>query len=177
MLEFLQQLNVAMESQLPFVYCTIVATRGSTPQKAGASMLVYPDGRQVGTIGGGCVEAEVKLRALQALQAGAKSEVMTIFLAGYETTANALTWTWYLLSQNPDAEARLHIELDSVLQDRSPTFDDLPHLRYTEMVVAESMRLFPPAWAIRAPPTPTALWRGKGNHCTSNSTPSRSACR
>jgi len=80
MLEFLQQLNVAMERQLPFVYCSIVATRGSTPQKAGASMLVYPDGRQVGTIGGGCVEAEVKLRSLQALQVGAKPEVMTIFL-------------------------------------------------------------------------------------------------
>ena len=80
MLEFLKQLNIALESQLPFVYCTIAATRGSTPQKAGACMLVYPDGRQTGTIGGGCVEAEVKQRALQALHTGKKTEIMTIFL-------------------------------------------------------------------------------------------------
>jgi cytochrome P450 len=77
-----------------------------------------------------------------------RDEVMTIFLAGYETTANALTWTWYLLSQNPEAEARLHMEIDSVLDGRLPTFDDLPRLRYTEMVIAESMRLYPPAWAM-----------------------------
>ena len=77
-----------------------------------------------------------------------RDEVMTIFLAGYETTANALTWTWYLLSQNPQAEARLHMEIDSVLEGRLPTFEDLPRLRYTEMVIAESMRLYPPAWAM-----------------------------
>ena len=77
-----------------------------------------------------------------------RDEVMTIFLAGYETTANALTWTWYLLSQNPEAEARLHMEIDSALGGHLPTFDDLPRLRYTEMVIAESMRLYPPAWAM-----------------------------
>jgi cytochrome P450 len=77
-----------------------------------------------------------------------RDEVMTIFLAGHETTANALTWTWYLLSQNPQVEAKLHEEIDAVLQGRPPTVEDVPRLRYTEMVVAESMRLYPPAWAI-----------------------------
>ena len=77
-----------------------------------------------------------------------RDEVMTIFLAGYETVANALAWTWLLLGQNPAAEARLHVELDSVVEDRLPTLQDLPRLPYTEMVIAESMRLYPPAWAM-----------------------------
>jgi len=77
-----------------------------------------------------------------------RDEVMTIFLAGHETTANALTWTWYLLSQNPEVEAKLHDELDTMLDGRAPTFEDVPRLRYTEMVLAEAMRLYPPAWAI-----------------------------
>jgi cytochrome P450 len=77
-----------------------------------------------------------------------RDQVITIFLAGYETVANALVWTWYLLSQNAVAEARFHNEIDRVLQGRLPTFDDLSRLRYTEMVLAESMRLYPPAWAM-----------------------------
>jgi cytochrome P450 len=77
-----------------------------------------------------------------------RDEVMTIFLAGYETTANALTWTWYLLSQNPDAERSMHEELQAVLGGREATIDDVPKLRYTRMVAAESMRLYPPAWAM-----------------------------
>jgi len=77
-----------------------------------------------------------------------RDEVMTIFLAGHETTANALTWTWLLLSQNPDAEAKMHEEIDLVLEGRLPTFADVTQLKYTEMVLAESMRLYPPAWAI-----------------------------
>lgn len=80
MLDFAQQLNSAIESQLPFAYCNIIATRGSTPQKAGASMLVFPDGRQIGTIGGGCVEAEIKLRSLHSMREKARPEVITIFL-------------------------------------------------------------------------------------------------
>jgi cytochrome P450 len=76
-----------------------------------------------------------------------RDEALTLFLAGHETTANALTWTWYLLSQNPDAEAKLHEELDRVLMGRAPSIDDIPHLKYTESVLAESMRLYPPAWA------------------------------
>ncbi|MFL6254694.1 MAG: cytochrome P450, partial [Pyrinomonadaceae bacterium] len=77
-----------------------------------------------------------------------RDEAMTIFLAGHETTANALAWTWYLLSQHTEAEARLHEELDEVLAGRPPSAEDLPRLRYTEMVFAESMRLYPPAWIL-----------------------------
>jgi len=77
-----------------------------------------------------------------------RDEALTLFLAGHETTANALTWTWYLLSQNPEAEARFHAEIDRVLGGRLPAFDDLPQLKYVEMVFAESMRLYPPAWGI-----------------------------
>jgi cytochrome P450 len=81
-----------------------------------------------------------------------RDEVLTIFLAGYETVANALTWTWYLLSQHPEVEAKLHAELDTVLatgsQQRLPTLADYSNLRYTEQVFAESMRLYPPAWAM-----------------------------
>ncbi|MEO8574653.1 MAG: cytochrome P450, partial [Pyrinomonadaceae bacterium] len=98
-----------------------------------------------------------------------RDEALTLFLAGHETTSNALTFTWYLLSQNPEKAAKLHEELDAALVTNStteqtsefgilnskpaqalrlPTMDDLPNLKYTEAVLAESMRLFPPAWAI-----------------------------
>lgn len=77
-----------------------------------------------------------------------RDEAMTIFLAGHETTSVALTWTWYLLSEHPEAEARLHAELDEVLGERPPTVDDLPRLPYTEMVLTESMRLYPPAYVL-----------------------------
>ncbi|HXH22943.1 MAG TPA: cytochrome P450 [Dehalococcoidia bacterium] len=77
-----------------------------------------------------------------------RDEVMTIFLAGHETTATALTWTWYLLSQHPEAEARLHREVDTVLDGRPPVYDDLASLPYTRMILEESMRLYPPAWAV-----------------------------
>lgn len=73
-----------------------------------------------------------------------RDEAVTLVLAGHETTANALTWTWYLLSQHPEIEARLHAELDAVLGGRLPTADDLRRLTYTDMVVKESMRLYPP---------------------------------
>ncbi len=73
-----------------------------------------------------------------------RDEAVTIVLAGHETTANALAWTWYLLAQHPEAEAKLHAELDRVLGDRPPTTDDLRQLPYTEMVIKESMRLYPP---------------------------------
>jgi len=78
-----------------------------------------------------------------------RDECLTIFLAGHETTANALTWTLYLLSQNPEKEAKLHEELKRVLpNERLPAIEDLPNLKYTESVLAESMRLFPPVWAL-----------------------------
>jgi len=77
-----------------------------------------------------------------------RDEALTLFLAGHETTADALTWTWYLLSQNPEAQAAFHAELDRVLGGRLPSFEDLPQLRYTESVFAEALRLYPPAWGI-----------------------------
>jgi cytochrome P450 len=77
-----------------------------------------------------------------------RDEAMTIFLAGHETTANALTWTWYLLSQAPDVEARVHEEIDRVLGERLPAVSDIPSLPLIERVVTESMRLYPPAWII-----------------------------
>jgi cytochrome P450 len=76
-----------------------------------------------------------------------RDEAMTLFLAGHETTANALSWTWYLLSQNPHVEARFHAEVDA-LGDRPLGPEDLAALPYTRMVLTESMRLYPPAWAI-----------------------------
>jgi cytochrome P450 len=77
-----------------------------------------------------------------------RDEVLTLLLAGHETTANALAWTWYLLAQNPEAADKLHHEITRVLGDRAPGALDLPQLPYTRMVVEESMRLYPPAWAI-----------------------------
>jgi cytochrome P450 len=77
-----------------------------------------------------------------------RDEVMTIFLAGHETTALTLSWAWYLLAQNPETEKKFHAELDAVLGGRLPTMDDLARLQYTEMIAKESMRLYPPAYAL-----------------------------
>ena len=77
-----------------------------------------------------------------------RDEALTLFLAGHETTANALTFTWYLLSQNPDKVAKLYEELDRVLGGSTPAMEDVTALKYTEAVFAEAMRLYPPAWAI-----------------------------
>ncbi|HEX2094505.1 MAG TPA: cytochrome P450 [Longimicrobiaceae bacterium] len=81
-----------------------------------------------------------------------RDEALTLFLAGHETTANALSWTWHLLSGNPEVEAALHAELDRVLGGRLPTVDDLLVLPYTRAVLAESMRLFPPAYVVGREP-------------------------
>jgi len=70
-----------------------------------------------------------------------RDEVMTFFLAGHETTANALAWTWYLLSQNLEVEAKLHGEIDSVLAGRLPSAGDIPRLHYTVMAFSEAIRL------------------------------------
>jgi cytochrome P450 len=75
-----------------------------------------------------------------------RDEAMTLFGAGHETTAVTMTWIWYLLSQNPQAEAKLHEELDHVLGGRLPTMEDLALLPYTEMIVKEAMRMYPAAW-------------------------------
>jgi len=77
-----------------------------------------------------------------------RDETITLFLAGHETTASTLSWTWWLLAQNPAVEAKLHAELDSVLGGRPPSFDDLQKLAYTGHVITESLRLYPAAWGM-----------------------------
>ncbi|MAT99642.1 MAG: cytochrome P450 [Anaerolineaceae bacterium] len=77
-----------------------------------------------------------------------RDEVATLFAAGHETTSNALSWTWYLLAQHPEIEAKLHEELDTVLDGRQPTLADLPNLPYSLQIIKESMRLYPPAWIL-----------------------------
>lgn len=86
--------------------------------------------------------------AIQMTDEQVRDEAMTLLLAGHETTANALAWTWFLLSQNPAVDARLQAEVDTVIGDRIPTSEDTAALPYTRMVFAESMRLYPPAWAL-----------------------------
>ena len=77
-----------------------------------------------------------------------RDEAITLFLAGHETTANALSWTWWLLAQNPAAEKRFHEELDGVLGGRAPSLEDLSKLPYLNNALTESLRLYPPAWGI-----------------------------
>jgi cytochrome P450 len=77
-----------------------------------------------------------------------RDEVITLFLAGHETTALTLSWTWWLLAQHPQTEAKVHAELGAVLGGRTPTLEDLPKLRYLDRVITESMRLYPPAWGM-----------------------------
>jgi cytochrome P450 len=77
-----------------------------------------------------------------------RDEAMTLFGAGHETTAVTMMWVWYLLSQHPEVEAKLMRELDSVLGGRAPQIEDLPNLPYTEMVIKETLRLYPPAFGV-----------------------------
>jgi len=77
-----------------------------------------------------------------------RDEVMTLFLAGHETTALTLAWSWYLLGINPDAERKFHAELDEVLGGRAPTTADLPRLKFTEQIAKECLRLYPPAYGL-----------------------------
>ncbi len=81
-----------------------------------------------------------------------RDEVVTIFMAGHETTAQALTWTWYLLALHPAVEAKLHDEVRAVLDGRMPHYEDIARLRYTRMVIEESMRLYPPAHTMAREP-------------------------
>jgi cytochrome P450 len=78
----------------------------------------------------------------------ARDEIVTLMLAGHDTTANALTWMWYLLSQHPDVEERLHAELATVLGTGLPTVEELPRLTYARGVLAEAMRLYPPVFGV-----------------------------
>jgi cytochrome P450 len=131
----LRRSRAARETLDAIVY-GMIAERRRSPGDRGdlLSMLMMAQDEEAG--GRGMTDRQVR------------DEAMTIFLAGHETTANALAWTWYLLSQSPEAEARLHEEIDRVLGGRLPTLADIPALPYAEQVVTESMRLYPPAWII-----------------------------
>ena len=126
----------AARARLDAIVYGLIAERRRNPGDRGdllSMLLLAQDEEQGGT---GMSDAQVR------------DEAMTIFLAGHETTANALAWTWYLLSQSPEVEARLHTEVDRVLGGRTPVMADLPQLGYVEQVITESMRLYPPAWLL-----------------------------
>jgi len=129
----------AARARLDAIIYGMIAERraGSTDRGDLLSMLLLAhDEEDPGSHGGVMTDLQVR------------DEAMTIFLAGHETTANALTWMWYLVSQAPDVERRMNDEIDGALGGRLPTVADLPSLPFTERIVTESMRLYPPAWII-----------------------------
>jgi cytochrome P450 len=111
----------------------LLTQRGRAPDAEPKDLLARLIAARDSETGGGMTPKEVR------------DQVVTIFMAGHETTSQALSWTWYLLSQHPVVETRLHDELTAVLQGRPPRYEDLANLRYTRMVIEESMRLYPPA--------------------------------
>jgi cytochrome P450 len=116
-----------------------------------------------------------------------RNEAAVIFMAGHETTANSLAWTWFLLSQAPDAEARLHVELDRVLAGRLPTLNDVPRLVFTRAVFEESIRLYPPVpflgrqalqdEEIRGPHRPSRIASRRGSVAVTSAPPSLGQAR
>jgi cytochrome P450 len=111
----------------------LLTERGRAPEAEPKDLLARLISARDAETGGGMTAKEVR------------DQVVTIFMAGHETTAQALSWTFYLLSQHPDVERKLHDELATVLAGHTPRYEDLGELRYTRMVIEESMRLFPPA--------------------------------
>jgi cytochrome P450 len=122
-----------LEADLTRVIAEMIAERRATGLAGNDLLSLLLRAREDGT---DMADAEVR------------DEALTLFLAGHETTAIALTWIWWLLARNPAAEDRLHAELDAVLAERPPTVADLPNLPYTQAVVSESLRLRPPVWAM-----------------------------
>ncbi|MCA1616587.1 MAG: cytochrome P450, partial [Acidobacteria bacterium] len=125
-------------ARLDAIIYRIIAERRAAEEDAGDLLSMLMQARDEEGDGAGMTDEQLR------------DEVMTLILAGHETTANALAWTWHLLAQHPAVETRLHAELDEVLGKgaRPPAVEDLPALRYTEMVFSESMRLHPPAWTV-----------------------------
>jgi cytochrome P450 len=111
----------------------LLTERGRTPDAEPKDLLARLIAARDSETGGGMTAKEVR------------DQVVTIFMAGHETTSQALSWTWYLLSLHPAVEAKLHAELADVLGGRTPRYDDIADLRYARMVIEESMRLYPPA--------------------------------
>src|ERR1700677_2513071 len=111
----------------------LLTERGRQPDAEPKDLLARLIAARDDETGGGMTPEEVR------------DKVVTIFMAGHETTSQALSWTWYLLSQHPAAEKKLHDEIDGVLGGRPPRYEDIASLRYARMVIEESMRLYPPA--------------------------------
>jgi cytochrome P450 len=118
----------------------LLTERGRAPDAEPKDLLARLLAARDDETGGGMTAKEVR------------DQVVTIFMAGHETTSQALSWTWYLLSQHPAAEAKLYDELTTVLGGRTPRYEDLAKLRYTRMVIEESMRLYPPAHTMSRQP-------------------------
>lgn len=114
----------------------MIADRRASPSERNDLLSILLRARDAEGDGGGMSDEQLRF------------EAMTLFTAGHETTANAMVWTWWLLAQNPAAEARLHEELTRELAGRAPTVADVPRLAYTRAVLSESMRLYPPAWIV-----------------------------
>ena len=116
----------------------IIAERRVSGEDRGdlLSMLLHAHEADTEAGGGGMTDEQLR------------DETMTLFMAGHETTANTLAWVFLLLSRNPEAEAKLHAELDTVLGDRPPTVADLPNLKYTEQVITETLRIYPTVWLL-----------------------------
>jgi cytochrome P450 len=133
-LPYIKRFNAA-RARLDATIYRIIDERRATGEDKGDLLSMLLLAQDTEGDGGGMTDVQVR------------DEAMTIFLAGHETTANALSWTWYLLSQHPDVERRFHREVDA-LGTRPPGPDDMARLSYTRMILAESMRLYPPAWAV-----------------------------
>ena len=118
----------------------LLTERGRAPDAEPKDLLARLIAARDTETGGGMTAQEVR------------DQVVTIFMAGHETTAQALAWTWYLLSQHPAAEAKLHEELAGVLEGRTPRHDDVANLPYARMVLEEAMRLYPPAHTLGRQP-------------------------
>jgi cytochrome P450 len=119
--------------RLDEVVYRVIATRRGGPA---AGLLAQLAARRDEETGGGLTVEQLR------------NETITLLMAGHETTANALTWAWYLLSKHPDTAERVHAEARAMLGNRPPTADDLAKLTYTSMVFREAMRLYPPIWIL-----------------------------
>ena len=128
-----RQLQSAIRTLDRVILDIITARRAGADQEDLLAMLMQAQDEQTGE---GMSNAQLR------------DEVMTVLLAGHETTAIALGWTWYLLSRHPTVRERLHAEVDTALTGRLPNVTDLPNLSYVHQVVKESMRLYPPAWIV-----------------------------
>ena len=129
---------VRAKRRLDRIVYGIIAARPASGRDHGdlLSMLLHAHEADAEAGGGGMTDKQLR------------DETMTLFMAGHETTANTLAWVWLALSRHPEVEARLHAELDAVLGDRAPTVADLPHLKYAEQVVNETLRIYPTVWLL-----------------------------